>query len=96
MLPDHFHCLWTLPFGDSDLSTRMRLIKTFVTKKYGNQLEINAEIFTSRQKRQARNLWQRRFWEHYIRDEKDFIQHIDYIHYNPVKHGFVKSPKDWE
>jgi putative transposase len=96
LLPDHFHCLWTLPFGDSDLSTRLRLIKTFVTKKYGNQLEINAEISTSRQKRQERNLWQRRFWEHYIRDDKDFIQHIDYIHYNPVKHGFVKSPKDWE
>lgn len=59
LLPDRFHCLWTLPETDSDLSTRLRLIKTFVTKQYGEQLGINAEISTSRQKRQERNLWQR-------------------------------------
>jgi putative transposase len=74
LLPDHFHCLWTLPEGDSDLSTRLRLIKTFVTKKYGSELEINADISTSRQKRQERNLWQRRFWEHLIRDDRDFAK----------------------
>ena len=74
LLPDHFHCLWTLPEGDSDLSTRLRLIKTFVTKKYGNQLGINADISTSRQKRIERNLWQRRFWKHLIQNDRDFTK----------------------
>ncbi|MGH2412996.1 MAG: REP-associated tyrosine transposase, partial [Microcystaceae cyanobacterium] len=50
----------------------------------------------SRQRKNEQAIWQRRFWEHCIRDEKDFMQHVDYIHYNPVKHGFVTSPKDWE
>lgn len=72
LLPDHFHGLWTLPEGDSDLSTRLRLIKTFVTKRYGSQLGIDANISQSRHKRKERNLWQRRFWEHLIRDEADF------------------------
>jgi putative transposase len=61
LLPDHFHCLWTLPETDSDLSTRMRLIKTFVTKQYGEKLAINVEISDSRYKRKECNLWQRRF-----------------------------------
>ncbi|MDZ8092271.1 MAG: hypothetical protein RMZ42_10045 [Nostoc sp. DedQUE05] len=69
-----------LPEGDSDLSTRMRLIKTFVTKQYAKQLGINTDISTSRQKRQERNLWQRRFWEHLIRNDRDFAKHCDYIH----------------
>ena len=96
LLPDHFHCLWTLPEGDGDLSTRLRLIKTFVTKHYGEQLGIARDISASRQKRKERNLWQRRFWEHLIRDERDFAQHCDYIHYNPVRHGLCKTPQDWQ
>ena len=96
LLPDHFHCLWTLPKEDSDLSTRLRLIKTFVTKRYGEQLGINADISTSRQKRFERNLWQRRFWEHLIRDERDFAKHCDYIHYNPVRHQLCPLPQDWQ
>lgn len=63
-----------LPEGDSDLSTRMRLIKTFVTKQYGKQLGINTDISTSRQKRIERNLWQRRFWKHLIRNDRDFTK----------------------
>ncbi|MEH2011627.1 REP-associated tyrosine transposase [Nostoc sp.] len=74
LMGDHFHCLWTLPEGDSDLSTRLRLIKTFVTKQYGKQLGINTDISTSRQKRIERNLWQRRFWEHLIRNDRDFTK----------------------
>ncbi len=96
LLPDHFHCLWTLPEGDSDLSTRLRLIKTFVTKRFGDQLSIKADISTSRQKRKERNLWQRRFWEHLIRSERDFAQHCDYIHYNPVRHQLCSIPQDWQ
>ena len=96
LLPDHFHSLWTLPEGDSDLSTRLRLIKTFVTKRFGDQLSIKADISTSRQKRKERNLWQRRFWEHLIRSERDFAQHCDYIHYNPVRHQLCSLPQDWQ
>jgi putative transposase len=95
-ISDHFHCLWTLPEGDSDLSTRMRLIKTFVTKQYGKQLGINTDISTSRQKRQERNLWQRRFWEHLIRNDRDFTKHCDYIHYNPVRYQLCLTPQDWQ
>ncbi|NES25851.1 MAG: transposase, partial [Symploca sp. SIO3E6] len=96
LLPEHFHCLWTLPEGDSDFSTRLRLIKTFVTKRFGKQLGIKAEISASRQKRKEGNLWQKRFWEHLIRDEEDFIKHCDYIHYNPVKHKLCPTPQDWQ
>ena len=96
LLPDHIHCIWTLPPGDGDYATRLRLIKDFVTKNCGDDLGIDAKITRSRQKRKERNLWQRRFWEHMIRDEKDFANHCDYIHYNPVKHGLCKTPREWQ
>ena len=79
-----------------ELSTRVRLMKTFVTKHYGEQLAIARDISASRQKRKESNLWQRRFWEHLIRDERDFAQHCDYIHYNPVGHKLCQSPQDWK
>ena len=75
---------------------RLRLIKTFVTKHYGEKLGIARDISASRQKRKERNLWQLRFWEHLIRDERDFAQHCDYIHYNPVRHGLCETPQDWQ
>ncbi|NEP85190.1 MAG: transposase [Okeania sp. SIO3B3] len=96
LLPEHFHCLWTLPPNDGDFSMRLRLIKTYVTKHYGQELAINREISLSRQKRRESNLWQRRFWEHLIRDEQDFANHCDYIHYNPVRHGLCINPQDWQ
>ena len=96
LLPEHFHCLWTLPPNDGDFSMRLRLIKTYVTKHYGQELAINREISLSRQKRKESNLWQRRFWEHLIRDEQDFANHCDYIHYNPVRHGLCTNPQDWQ
>ncbi len=96
LLPEHFHCLWTLPPHDRDFSMRLRLIKTYVTKHYGQELVINREISLSRQKRRESNLWQRRFWEHLIRDERDFALHCDYIHYNPVRHGLCTNPQDWK
>jgi putative transposase len=96
LLPDHLHCIWTLPPEDDDYATRWRLIKTFVTKSCGIELNFSAGVTTSKHKRKERNLWQRRFWEHLICDETDFIQHCDYIHYNPVKHGLCKTPREWE
>jgi len=96
LLPDHLHCIWTLPQEDSDYSTRWRLIKTFVTKYCGKQLGLDGQISVSRQKQQESNLWQRRFWEHKIRDGIDLAAHCNYIHYNPVKHGLCADPHQWE
>jgi len=91
ILPDHLHCIWTLPEGDADFSTRWGLIKA----NFSRQIDNGERISQSRQKRGERGLWQRRFWEHKIRDEVDYQQHVDYIHWNPVKHGWVESVKDW-
>ncbi len=96
LLHDHFHCTLTLPQKDGDYATRWQLIKTFVTKQCADRLALNKESGTSRKKRGERNLWQRRYWEHLIRDEKDFSGHCDYIHYNPVKHGLCMAPNNWE
>jgi len=96
LLPDHLHCIWTLPEQDGDYSRRWQLIKKYVTHNCAEQLNISAAITSSRQSRQEKNLWQRRFWEHYIRDEDDYFNHCDYIHNNPVKHGFCDSPNQWE
>lgn len=94
VLPDHLHCVWTLPPGDADFSTRWRLIKTGFTKHCDPDLRgiLNA----SRLSRGEQAIWQHRLWEHVIRDEIDFERHVDYIHYNPVKHGLVASPIDWQ
>ncbi len=78
------------------LSTRLRLVKTYVTRHYGSTLGLNLEVSASRTKRKERNLWQRRFWEHLIRDEADFAQHCDYIHYNPVRHDLCQVPQAWQ
>jgi len=91
VLPDHLHCILTLPAGDSDFSTRWGLIKAY----FSRNLDKSERISTSRAKRGERGVWQRRFWEHLIRDETDYRQHVDYIHWNPVKHGWVQYVKDW-
>lgn len=95
LLPDHSHSLWTLPPNDSDLSTRLRLIKTYVTRHYAHELDLDPQLSASRAQRKERNVWQRRFWEHVIRDEHDYARHCDYIHYNPVRHEFCRNPTDW-
>ncbi|MEH1794929.1 MULTISPECIES: REP-associated tyrosine transposase [unclassified Nostoc] len=94
LLPDHLHCIWTLPQGDCNFSTRWRLIKSYFSRQCITLSQKN--LSTSRQNKKERGIWQRRFWEHLIRDEVDFKNHLEYIHYNPVKHGLVKAPKDWE
>jgi len=91
ILPDHLHCIWTLPPNDTDFSARWGLIKA----TFSRTIEKGERISQSRQKRGERGLWQRRFWEHQIRDEADFHRHIDYIHWNPVKHGWVQQVADW-
>jgi putative transposase len=94
ILPDHIHVLWTLPEGDSDYSKRWRLIKETFTRSWFavHSLEISQRY---RSTAGAPLIWQKRFWEHLIRDERDFALHVDYIHFNPVKHGFAGAPKDW-
>lgn len=94
LLPDHLHCIWTMPSGDADFSRRWRLIKSAFTR--GCQDKFKQYNTTSRLKKKEQAVWQRRFWEHMIRDDNDLVSHIEYIHFNPVKHGLVKAPKDWE
>ncbi|VFQ44790.1 REP-associated tyrosine transposase [Desulfoluna butyratoxydans] len=95
LLPDHLHCIWTLPEGDADYSSRWSRIKRYVTTCCGDRLSREGFSTESRKARQEGTLWQRRFWEHRIRDERDFETHMDYIHYNPVKHGVVERVGDW-
>ncbi len=95
LLPDHLHAIWTLPDDDGDFSVRWRRIKEEFSKLYLRAGGQEGERSPSRKKRQERGFWQRRFWEHVIRDESDFERHLDYIHYNPVKHEYVASPADW-
>lgn len=95
LLPDHLHCIWELTEGDSDYSVRWALIKKGFTSRMKGRLE-TPEPNRSRIRHREATVWQRRFWEHKVRDEKDFGVHCDYIHYNPVKHSLVDAPKDWE
>jgi putative transposase len=94
ILPDHIHTLWKLPDDDNDFSTRWRIVKKKFSLKYPGL--ITPLITDSMLKKQEKGIWQRRFWEHLIRDEDDFNLHCDYIHYNPVKHGLVSSPEMWK
>lgn len=100
LLPDHMHCMWELPEGDSDYSKRWGLIKVGFTKKVrssGRKMPMvgSAKVTRSRLRHHEGTIWQRRFWEHMIRDEKDYRAHCDYIHFNPVKHGLTDGPGDW-
>lgn len=96
LLPDHLHCIWKMPDGDADFTTRWRLIKTRFSRSYlsGGGIEVN-ELSTSRIRRKERGIWQRRFWEHCLRDDDDLRYHIEYIHYNPVKHGLTRESHTW-
>ena len=91
VLPDHLHCIWQLPEGDQDYPTRWALIKP----GFSRQLERGECISLSRHLKRERGIWQRRYWEHCIRDEHDVQRHVDYIHFNPVKHGHAQQPIDW-
>ncbi len=95
LLPDHMHCIWTLPQKDTDYSIRWNLIKSLFSKKAKKLLHKSECMTDSRRKHGESSIWQRRFWEHLIRDEKDYNTHMDYIHYNPVKHELANCVKDW-
>jgi putative transposase len=91
VLPDHLHCIWTLPPGDDDNATRWRLIKT----AFCRVLPATERLSSVRRRRRERGIWQRRFWERAIRDDVDYARHMDYVHFNPVKHGYVPQVSDW-
>jgi putative transposase len=95
LLPDHLHCLWTLPEGDSDYSRRWGMIKGGFTREARAIFERAEWLGESRSKHRESTIWQRRFWEHRIRDDDDYRRHIDYIHWNPAIHGYVGRVADW-
>jgi putative transposase len=90
ILPEHLHAIWTLPSGDSDFSGRWRRIKAYFTHRL-----VAAGVPVERHRNGEYALWQRRFWEHTIRNEIDFERHVDYVHFNPVKHKLVRCAHDW-
>jgi putative transposase len=96
VLPDHIHFLWTLPPGDSAYSLRVSRLKVLFTRSLRAKHSLSENISVSRRRHRESDVWQRRFWEHAIKDEADKQRHLDYIHYNPVKHGLVSCPHLWE
>ena len=91
VLPDHMHCMWTLPDGDSDFPGRWRAIKIAFSKS----LPLDTVRSAVALRKGERGIWQRRYWEHTIRDEEDYARHLDYVHFNPVKHGLVSHAHEW-
>jgi putative transposase len=91
VLPDHLHAIWTLPEQDADFALRWRLIKS----GFSRALPGGEPVSRSRAEKGERGIWQRRYWEHTLRDDSDVERHFDYIHYNPVKHGHVHQACDW-
>ena len=91
VLPDHLHTMWTLPVENADFSVRWALIKA----QFSRVIVAGEAVPDSRARRRERGIWQRRFYEHMIRDDRDFHAHADYIHWNPVKHGHVERVVDW-
>jgi putative transposase len=95
VLPEHLHAIWTLPAEDGDFSTRCMLVKQSFTRALQVNGALDSVSARPRGKSGERSVWQRRFWEHQIRDEDDYERHVDYIHYNPVKHGWVMRAAEW-
>ncbi|MHC5022888.1 MAG: REP-associated tyrosine transposase [Planctomycetota bacterium] len=96
ILPDHLHFIWTLPPGDDDFPTRWRLIKSRCTRAFRSTGLWERPVSPSRKRHGDRGIWQRRYWEHVVRDEHQFERLVDYIHYNPVKHGLAHCPHEWD
>ncbi|HYG89521.1 MAG TPA: transposase [Azospirillum sp.] len=93
VLPDHLHTIWTLPKTDDDYVTRWGLIKATFARNCPAEFKRKPDAARTRRRETA--IWQRRYWEHRIRDERDLAAHIDYIHWNPVKHGYAQAASDW-
>ena len=90
VLPDHIHAVWELPEGDADFSTRWSLIKSGFSRGLDAQQRSTSKVI-----KREKGIWQRRYWEHAIRNDADLERHVDYIHFNPVKHGHVTRVSDW-
>jgi putative transposase len=95
ILPEHMHFMWILPSNDTAYSKRVGRLKVLFTQSLRGHRQLPTDVSSSRRKHRESDVWQRRFWEHTISDEEDFEQHLDYIHYNPVKHGLVSCPHLW-
>ncbi len=95
LLPDHLHAIWSLPSGDTAYSARWQWIKTQFTQRWLAQGGQDHPVTQGRKLDGRRGVWQPKFWEHTIDGDKDFDNHFDYIHFNPVKHGYCECPKDW-
>lgn len=95
LLPDHLHTVWTLPHGDANYSTRWRRIKEEFTRNWIASGGAESGTTAARQRKQERGVWQRRFWEHTVRDEGDLERCVDYTHWNPRKHKLVSRVRDW-
>lgn len=95
VLPDHLHAIWTLPRGDDRYSMRWSMIKRGFTHAFLRSTGVEWRVTSGSANERRRGVWQRRFWEHTVRDEDDFERCMDYIHFNPVKHGLTSAPKDW-
>jgi putative transposase len=91
VLPDHMHAIWTLPVDDADFSTRWRLIKS----RFAKAIPKGEQLSRVRRARGERGIWQRRFWEHLIRDDADYARHVEYCYINPVKHALASRVRDW-
>jgi len=91
VLPDHLHSVWSLPPDEADFPLRWSLIKS----KFSRGLPADAERTSSKITKREKGIWQRRYWEHTIRSDEDLTRHVDYIHFNPVKHGYVSRASDW-
>ena len=90
IMPDHIHALWALPEGDVNFAARWSSIKSGFSRGLDAQTRSPSKV-----SKREKGIWQRRYWEHAIRDEADFERHVDYIHFNPVKHGYVTRVADW-
>lgn len=95
LMPDHLHAIWTLPENEADFGVRWGKIKRHVSQQCGERLHQSWRLSDSKIKQHESSLWQRRFWEHQIRDEADFVRCMDYVYFNPVKHGLVERVADW-
>ena len=95
LLPEHFHTVWTLPQGDSNYPTRLRRIKEEFTQSYLAHGGSEAPRSHSKEEKNERGVWQRRYWEHTVQNEEDLKRCVDYIHWNPKKHGYVTNVRDW-
>ena len=91
VLPDHMHCMWTLPPDDCDFPARWQMIKALFSRDVPRVAVRSASLLRKRES----GIWQRRYWEHIIRDEADYAAHMDYIHFNPVKHGLAANAAEW-